>query len=132
MIYVILVLVYLSGIARMFYHSMAVDAWSMIRHGHKGGFNRYTSYLILCVFWPITMWLQMYFRWQQVRDLSGEKPDRSYWMYCSNCIVKWRPTAYGTPAPDDYYCPACKTTEGVKWHVGFVITEVPEFKERSN
>lgn len=50
MLYGILVLVYLLGLSRMFYHSMAIDELTMIRHGHLGKFNRFTSYLILCAF----------------------------------------------------------------------------------
>lgn len=36
--------------------------------------------------------------------------DYSAWMVCDKCVTKWRPTAYGPPTPDDYYCPVCKET----------------------
>ena len=45
---------------------------------------------------------------------SRKKLDRSFWMYCSRCVVKWRPTAYGPPAPDDYFCPECGKDGGVR------------------
>ena len=70
--------------------------------------------------------------WWYIIHRRSKKVDRSFWMYCSNCIVKWRPTAYGPPAPDDYYCPRCTSNTYVKWYVGFTVAEVPEFKERSN
>ena len=64
--------------------------------------------------------------------LKRKKPDYSFWMYCKKCNVKWRPTAYGPPAPDDYYCPKCASNTHVKWYVGFTLTKVPVYKERSN
>lgn len=45
--------------------------------------------------------------------IRKRKPDRSFWMICSKCIVKWRPGAYGPPAPDDFYCPVCNETGDV-------------------
>jgi len=38
---------------------------------------------------------------------AKEKLDRSAWMFCKRCNVKWRPTAYGPATPDDYFCPEC-------------------------
>ncbi len=70
--YAILTLVYLLGIARMFYQAMAIDTWNIARHGHLGKLTKFRYYLILCVFWPITMWVQMYFRWLDVRDMTKE------------------------------------------------------------
>jgi len=63
---------------------------------------------------------------------SRKKLDRSFWMYCRKCDLKWRPTAYGPPAPDDYYCPRCTSSTHVRWHPNFTLTEVPEYEERSN
>lgn len=112
MIYAILILVYLLGMASMFYHSMAIDELTMIRHGRLGKFSKFTSYLVLCAFWPVTTWVQMFFRWLQVRDEA--KLDRSAWLFCSECFVKWRPTAYGPPTPDDCICPVCEVSTNVQ------------------
>ena len=71
----------------------------------------------------------VFYLWLKVERRFWKKPDRSFWMYCSKCIVKWRPTPYGPPAPDDYYCPVCKERENVKWLAGFTLTEVTRFED---
>lgn len=72
MLYIILVFTYLIGMSDIFYRAMELDESTMREHGHLGKFHGFTSYLILCALWPVTMWVQMYFRWLQVRDISKE------------------------------------------------------------
>jgi len=53
--------------------------------------------------------------------------DRSLWMWCEECNVKWRPTAYGPPAPDDRYCPLCEETTNVRTLID-LCNKVPRFE----
>lgn len=71
----------------------------------------------------------MYCLYLAVLCRPRKKLDRSAWMYCSKCIVKWRPTAYGPPAPEDYYCPVCEERSNVKLLFGFLIKEVTRFED---
>ncbi len=76
MTYVLIGLVYMIGLSIMFYQAMALDEMTMLNHGRLGGLTKYRYYLILCGFWPVTMWIQMYFRWLVVRDTSQSMQGR--------------------------------------------------------
>ena len=54
--------------------------------------------------------------------------DKSLWLACHKCKVKWRPTAYGRPAPDDMFCPVCK-----KWgdtHSQFGVDGIEDYERK--
>lgn len=53
--------------------------------------------------------------WLYLHKQNRGRGDISFWMYCYRCGVKWRPTPYGPPAPDDYYCVVCNKTDCVQW-----------------
>ncbi len=41
---------------------------------------------------------------------TEKKLDRSIWIFCGECNVKWRPTVCESPTPSDYCCPKCGNT----------------------
>lgn len=53
------------------------------------------------------------------------------WLYCEMCLVKWRPTAYGPPWPDDKFCPKCGNWCFTKQAWGRNIKHIPRYKEKN-
>ena len=60
--------------------------------------------------------------------MSELKRDTSLWMACHKCKVKWRPTAYGWPTPDDASCPVCKKWNEARPHFG--VSGIEDFERK--
>lgn len=73
MYYVILLLVYLSGLIQVFYCSIGLDERVVIQHGPQGKPIPFWGYLAISVVWPVTLWICLYLRWLEIRDLHKQK-----------------------------------------------------------
>ena len=74
----------------------------------------------------------MYWYLYLVRLRHGRKGlDHSFWMFCGECNIKWRPTGYGPPAPDDRICPQCNSVINVQ-QITDNYDRIPKYGERSS
>jgi len=132
MTYIILVLVYLIGGAGTFARASASDAALRRRLTKRVGplppVPKFSSYLFCYgLLWPLTVWFVAYNIWQE----GNKQLDRSAWMFCGECNIKWRPTGYGPPAPDDRICPQCASAINVQ-QITDNYDRIPKYGERNS
>lgn len=67
--------------------------------------------------------------WFHLHKRNKGGGDVSFWMYCYRCGVKWRPTPYGPPAPDDFYCVVCNENDCTQW-IRDRYSQIKEFQSK--